>query len=164
MATLKSRQHQIPNGLKFTIPELRWSAAPFSSFDSIVNAVLSVVRANRDMAAQHQWPTERADVETWVERYNVLLCQQNGWHDYLLEPSTSAPPPHRSMSPEEFPVWAKAIRLLKKDGHKGIGDTVESLIGHKNSTAFKEWYRNTFGKDCGCKDRKEWLNRMYPYL
>lgn len=45
---------------------------------------------------------------------------------------------------------------------KGLGDTVEKILGKMGITesilkkAFKV-------KDCGCNDRKEWLNKIFSY-
>lgn len=83
MATLKSRQSQIPNGFRYVIPELKWSAPPYSSFDSIVNAVQATFNANPHLCAKHGWPTDRAEVANLVEQYNVKLCQDMGWTKYI---------------------------------------------------------------------------------
>jgi len=39
---------------------------------------------------------------------------------------------------------------------KGIGDSIEKL-----TKLLK--LNKVFGKDCGCKQRKEWLNKRFPY-
>lgn len=39
---------------------------------------------------------------------------------------------------------------------KGLGDTIEKL------TKLLKLNR-VFGDDCGCKQRKEWLNKRFPY-
>ena len=39
---------------------------------------------------------------------------------------------------------------------KGVGDTVEKVIKITGLDKFKP-------KDCGCKKRKEKLNKMFPY-
>lgn len=43
----------------------------------------------------------------------------------------------------------------KKD--KGLGDTVERIIKATGLQIFVE------GKDCGCEERKEKLNELFPY-
>lgn len=71
--------------------------------------------------------------------------------EYLVEsPST------------EWPIWAKSLKLVAKPGDKGLGDVVARIIGDENSEAFKEWYRKTFNKPCGCNGRQARLNALYP--
>lgn len=65
---------------------------------------------------------------------------------------------------DRWPLWAKSLSLLKTDADKGIGDTIERLIGPMNSAKFKEWYKLTFGKACGCNARKDKWNKEYPFF
>ena len=46
---------------------------------------------------------------------------------------------------------------------KGLGDTIEKITV---ATGVKKAVDSLFtasGKDCGCKKRKEKLNKMFPY-
>lgn len=80
MLQLKDRNKQIPNGLRFYIPELKWNApGPYASFTRICDAVEQVIRANPHLAQQHQWPQDRVGVENWVDNYNAQLVAQMGW-------------------------------------------------------------------------------------
>ncbi len=45
----------------------------------------------------------------------------------------------------------------KKKESKGLGDTVEKIIKATGLDIFVE------GKDCGCEQRKEKLNKLFPY-
>ena len=52
----------------------------------------------------------------------------------------------------------KAYKESQKS--KGLGDTIEKIAevtGVKKATKF------LFGEDCGCDERKEKLNKMFPY-
>lgn len=90
---LKDRNKQIPNGLRFYIPELQWNApGPYASFTRICDAVEGVVRANPGLAQKNQWPQDRTGIENWVEAYNAQLCVQMGWTDYLLNESGPSVP------------------------------------------------------------------------
>lgn len=64
---------------------------------------------------------------------------------------------------EKWPAWAKGVALLKKDCDKGVGDTVERIIGKSNSAAYKAFYLATFKKSCGCSNRKAEWNVKYKY-
>jgi hypothetical protein len=62
----------------------------------------------------------------------------------------------------DWPLFLKALKLMAVDGDRGLGDIVERTIGKETSDAVKAWYKNSFGHDCGCSSRKDWLNRKYP--
>lgn len=42
---------------------------------------------------------------------------------------------------------------------KGIGDSIEKIT---KATGI-DWFVRTFIGDCGCDDRKAWLNQKFPY-
>ena len=43
---------------------------------------------------------------------------------------------------------------------KGLGDTVEKAL---KATGIDKLAKKVLGDDCGCKERKEKLNKMFPY-
>ena len=45
--------------------------------------------------------------------------------------------------------------------HKGFGDTVDWITTH---TGIKKAVKYFFGDDCGCDERKKWLNDKFPYM
>lgn len=63
-----------------------------------------------------------------------------------------------------WPKWALVIAKLRSDSDKGVGSTIERVIGAKNSLAFKAWFKATFGRSCGCSERKEKWDAEYNYL
>ena len=48
---------------------------------------------------------------------------------------------------------------LKKES-KGLGDTIEKIT---EVTKLKEIINQVAGDDCGCNERKEKLNKIFPY-
>lgn len=64
---------------------------------------------------------------------------------------------------EQWPIWCKGLSLLKTDADRGIGDVIERIIGPVNSAKFKEWYKITFGKSCGCTVRQKRFNEEFPF-
>lgn len=44
---------------------------------------------------------------------------------------------------------------------KGLGDTVEKVL---EKTGIAATAKKVLGDDCGCKERKEWLNKAFPYV
>jgi len=92
---LKNRQMQIPGGFKFEIPEIGFRAAPYQSFDTLVNQVLRVTRGNMELSQKKGWPTEKDGVVMWVDQTNAMMCQRSGWKDYIIE--------NRDLDPPKFP-------------------------------------------------------------
>lgn len=46
---------------------------------------------------------------------------------------------------------------------KGLGDTIERVTTATGIRKVVEHVSKKTGKDCGCKARKEKLNKMFPY-
>lgn len=46
---------------------------------------------------------------------------------------------------------------------KGLGDTVEKITTATGIKKVVEAVSKATGKDCGCKKRKEALNKAFPY-
>ena len=52
----------------------------------------------------------------------------------------------------------KSTKNRKPD--KGLGDTVEKIFKSVGVDKLAKW---ALGEDCGCQERKEVLNRLFPY-
>lgn len=46
---------------------------------------------------------------------------------------------------------------------KGLGDTVARLAHAVGADKLAEVYTRVTGRDCGCQQRQETLNRIFPY-
>ena len=46
---------------------------------------------------------------------------------------------------------------------KGLGDTKEKITNTTGIKKVVEKLSEITGKDCGCKDRKNFLNKKFPY-
>lgn len=102
MARLRNRQRSIPFGFKFVVPETRWEAPNFASFDTVVNALIAHRQGNPALCAKHHWSTDRAAVENDVDSFNANMCVAMGWLDYVSMPTGEPPPPKsKPPSPEE---------------------------------------------------------------
>ncbi len=53
------------------------------------------------------------------------------------------------------------VRTALRAG-KPLGDQVADLIHLTGLDNFSNLYTQITGKDCGCKQRQEWLNRLFP--
>jgi hypothetical protein len=49
----------------------------------------------------------------------------------------------------------------KKQKSKGLGDTVEKVFKATGVDKVAKW---VLGEDCGCDERKEFLNKLFPYV
>ena len=49
---------------------------------------------------------------------------------------------------------------IEADRSKGLGDTIEKIT---EATGIKKAVKAIFGDDCGCDERKEMLNKLFPY-
>ena len=46
---------------------------------------------------------------------------------------------------------------------KGLGDTIERVTQATGIKKVAETISNKMGKPCGCGERRDTLNRMFPY-
>lgn len=61
----------------------------------------------------------------------------------------------------EWPLTARIVRSLRSADDQGVGDTIHRQLG-----APGRWFEtaaNSLGINCGCADRRDWLNQRYPY-
>jgi hypothetical protein len=54
----------------------------------------------------------------------------------------------------------KAKKSIKSTKAKGLGDTVEKVLEKTGIAKVAKWI---LGEDCGCEQRKEKLNKLFPY-
>lgn len=62
---------------------------------------------------------------------------------------------------DKWPLWAAAISKLATDADKGVGSTVDRLLG-VGGKAYKATMR-AMGVPCGCAKRKAEWDVMYRY-
>jgi len=64
------------------------------------------------------------------------------------------------------PVWPRMIHAIakrRKEGDRGVGDTIEWCLAKMGGNQFK-WVIEKLGIECGCNDRQKYLNNLYPYV
>jgi len=54
----------------------------------------------------------------------------------------------------------KLFNLYRKEFHKGLGDTIAKVT---KATGIDKAVKFIAGDDCGCEERKEALNKLFPY-
>ena len=52
---------------------------------------------------------------------------------------------------------------MKKNKSKGLGDTIEKITKATGIKKVVDKVSKVTGKDCGCRKRKQQLNKMFPY-
>jgi len=67
-----------------------------------------------------------------------------------------------AMPRDEWPAYIEGIALLAQPGDKGIGDVIARTVGPIGGALFKKWFEKMTGKPCGCSQRQELLNLLYP--
>jgi len=50
--------------------------------------------------------------------------------------------------------------MKSKNTSKGLGDTVDKIT---TKTGIKKVVKKVFGDDCGCEERRQKLNKLFPY-
>lgn len=61
---------------------------------------------------------------------------------------------------KEIEALTKEVEEEVKHESKGLGDTIEKIT---EATGIKRLVKFIAGEDCGCNERKEKLNRLFPY-
>lgn len=127
---LKSRQMQIPNGFRYVQPETGFMAGNYASFQNIVDNLVSHRRGRPDLVVKHGWSLDPEAVANEVEAFNVRLCLQHGWTDYLdgIEGGGGLPPKSRPPSQQEVEQVSAAAGRAKKiwAGVRTLNDWIDS--------------------------------------
>jgi len=93
MPRLKDRDHFVPEGFQFLIPETGMKKPIVGSFNSVVNEVIKIRKANPYLAERYGWSTDVRTVENEVDAYNTARCQAHGWTQWIVEDNTWIEPP-----------------------------------------------------------------------
>lgn len=109
---------QIPNGMQFYIPQIKWQAPPYSSIDFIARAVINLLQANPQLQRQLGWDLSIGAMSDRIDSYNAARCLQLGYPQYVLaEGGQPDPPPflgHPSQNPSDPSKLAAAASSVKK--------------------------------------------------
>lgn len=124
---LKNRQLQIPNGLRFYLPQVKWRAPQGTSFNSICDGLMRVIKANPAKAQQFGWPTERAGVEDWVDEVNAMHCARNGWNNYIYTDAAGVIP--KTLAPDQASLLGslRSVAVAAKNLVAGAKSLTEYL-------------------------------------
>src|SRR5579863_9908032 len=84
MSRLRNRNRQIPGGLKFYDPVLKWTSPPWASFDVIRQGLRAARLANPGLTDANRLATDLATIGEEIDFYNAALCQQMGWNEFII--------------------------------------------------------------------------------
>jgi hypothetical protein len=62
---------------------------------------------------------------------------------------------------QQWPTWAKLVAAMKAPEDKGVGSTIDRKLGLLGA-AFKLTLK-ALGVPCGCGDRRDLYDKLYPY-
>lgn len=130
MPRLKDRQRQIPGGLQLLVPETKWRAPAYASFETIVMQLIAHRQANPYLAQQHGWSTDPDTVRDYVDSFNASICKRMGWTEYYTEGGAETalpfqrptPPP---TDPSKLSAVANNIKAIWA-GLKTVNDWMDS--------------------------------------
>lgn len=112
---LKNRNGQIPNGLRFLVPETNWQPPRYASFTTIVNGLIAHRRGRPDLVASKGWSLDYDTVAEEVDAFNAMICVRHGWTDYIMgdEGVAPTPKPQALLQQEKSVIAAAAVRAKK---------------------------------------------------
>lgn len=119
----------IPFGLKFYQPETRFNANNVHSFNTLVDQVVAMRKANPALVAKHGWSTDWNTVADEVDAFNAAICERMGWTDFINQPQSAPPTPKfKALSPLAEKQLSAAAATVKKvwQGVKTLNDWIES--------------------------------------
>lgn len=61
---------------------------------------------------------------------------------------------------KEYKDWKASFEQSQQEDASGLGDSIEKFT---EATGIKKVVEFIAGEDCGCDDRKEALNKLFPY-
>ena len=64
--------------------------------------------------------------------------------------------------PVEKPRWVKLLERIRGPADKGVGDTAQRLVARFGGERVKA-FADRIGIPCGCADRQEQWNALWPY-
>lgn len=130
MARLNNRNRMIPFGLRFYQPETRFDITSSTSFNTLVDKVVAMRKANPALVQKHGWATDWNAVADEVDAFNAAICERMGWHEFINQPGAGvAPSPKfKALSPQsEKQLSAVAVKVKKVwQGVKTLNDWIES--------------------------------------
>lgn len=145
---------------KSTTPKEKWRYPAVDGSEIITNSWMNLkIEVRQHYAANGQPVPDEQTIIDWLCKNVSVNCFDNGQEVRNLY---TDPPPGKGI--KRHTSWGvfSPLKLLLKEGDRGLGDVVERTIGPVGGDAFKKWYKKLTGESCNCKERQEDWNYMYP--
>lgn len=124
MRRLRSRQMQLPGGLRYIQGETNWRSTPWASFDTIVSEVIAHRQSNPHIINSLGYSIDRNTVENEVEAWNVKMAESMGWL-HFLEGGPEVPSTERPFPPGQTPHLLNSLKNVAA-GAELLVDWLES--------------------------------------
>lgn len=117
---LKNRSHQIPNGLMFRQPEIKWDSRSklslHPSFDTLTRAVMAARLANPHYVTKHNWATDYEGVANDVDEFNAKVAMMMpGGQRFVTQVGGGSPPPfYQAPNPQQQNALRAAAEKARK--------------------------------------------------
>lgn len=107
---------------------------------------------------------EREDLERLNREWPIIQSRKIGADEALpAAPHSLAPVVKTKWPLTPFGIAARTLKLLKSPEDSGVGDTIARTVGPVGGDNYKKWFKDTFGRTCGCTERQDQLNEQFPY-
>lgn len=115
----------------------------------------------RHYNANAKTPPTKEAVDLWLCQNTTIPCYEGSapFRNKFTDPPSYA---SRGLVGPDWPWILVPLKLLAQPEDRGLGDIVARTIGPIGGDAYKAWYLTIFGKSCGCDERQESLNTIFP--
>jgi hypothetical protein len=157
MPRLKNRQLQIPGGLVFYLPVVKWKAPKGASFNVICDGLERVIRGNPKLAEKHKWPTDRQSIEDWVDHFNAVACLRMGWDAYIVTGTNPTVPKSSPRHLQETLQSLSAAAVAAKELVAGARTLMEWIDSKEPAVPAEESLRRaTICSQCPQNQAGDW--------
>ncbi len=146
-----------------TTPREKWRYPDVNGKEIIENSYMNLTR---EVAMHYRTNGQEPPTPDQIIKYlcdNVSVPCFDGREPYR---NFFTDPPTFMQRGKPSPDWGSLnfLKLMARDGDKGLGDIVARVIGPIGGEAFKKWFQRIFGRSCGCSERQDEWNLTYPLI
>ncbi len=136
-----------------------WRYPGVDGKDIITNSWMNLKReVKQHYETNGQSPPDEQTITDWLCKNVAVNCYENGAEVRNLY---TDPLPRGKRKNVSWGVLAP-MKLLAIEGERGLGDVAARLIGPIGGDLYKKWFKKMTGEHCGCSERQEDLNMIYP--
>lgn len=140
----------------------KWRFPDVNGVDIVENSYMNLKREVRmHYAANGKEPPGEQEIINYLCANVAVPCFDgpNPVRNRFTDPPSMI---ERGKPSPAWPLMLSPLKLLAKEGDRGLGDIVARVVGPIGGDAFKRWHFKIFGKPCSCGDRQDFLNADFP--